>query len=333
MRYIYDLDDVFCENKAKEAVKHEIINILESSKNNSVDIKELFKQARNNIISSISKNYLNNLYKDYNNFESDEAASLDKERKERVEIYNRLNKLRQIYQDLLDRELYSSNEVKKVNEELKEIETYIKAEENVTLIFERQISSRLYHKSPIKSIVFKKADNGKYSIANCLKPYLDRITFDSFPMSSTNIENYDFTGTKGIRIQSWNIKENTLSNAVLKGVTIDCYNNGHLFAIDPTKIDITGTNFTGSKGAVVTLENTKELPENCNLTDAIIVVNSTDDIKRFALENYKENICIKQESTVVSNGIINLDFTDYFNYTGTIEKNNKGYSYTKKSNK
>ena len=333
MRYIYDLDDVFCENKAKEAVKHEIINILESSKNNSVDIKELFKQARNNIISSISINYLNNLYQDYNNFESDEAISLDKERKNSVETYNGLKKLRQIFKDLLDRGLYRSNDVKTIKKELEKIEPYIEAAETLTLVFERQISSRLYHKSPIKSIVFNKADNGKYSIENCLKPYLDRITFDSLPMSSTNIENYDFTGTKGIRIYSWNIKNNTLSNAVLKGVTIDCYNNGHLFAIDPTKIDITGTNFTGSKGAVVTLENTKELPENCNLTDAIIIVNSTDDIKRFALEKYKENICIKQESTVVSNGIINLDFTDYFNYTGTIEKNNKGYSYTKKSNK
>ena len=42
MKYIYDLDDVFCKNKAHIAVKQEMINILKSSKENSIKINELF---------------------------------------------------------------------------------------------------------------------------------------------------------------------------------------------------------------------------------------------------------------------------------------------------
>ena len=113
-----NLEDKINQNnslsEAGKEVKQEMINILKSSKEKSIKINELFEQAKHNISKSINRNYLNNFYQDDNNFESEEAASLDKERKERVEIYNRLNNLRQTYKDLLYRGPYSSNDINKI---------------------------------------------------------------------------------------------------------------------------------------------------------------------------------------------------------------------------
>ena len=319
MRYIYDLDDVFCENKAHEAVKQEIINILKSSEEASLDIDELFSKARNNIYNSIRGQYLNNYYQSDNNLESENSVNLDNIIKNNIEGFNTIMRLKQQCDSILNNPLCNSsamNETKKILEKLNKYEKELKFSSK---LIEFNLSANLDNNSRIESIVFHKMDDGKYSVEEWIKPYLDRITFKSFSTSDLNIEGYDFTGTKGVCINSRKIKDNSLANTVLAGVTIECYEQANLYAIDPTKVDITGANFTGSKAAVVTLENVDELPENCNLTDAIIVVNSKDDITRLNLEEYEEKVYIKQDSIIVNDEIIDIDFNNYFNYTGIID--------------
>ena len=319
MRYVYDLDDIFCENKAKDAIKQEIINILKLSKTNIIDIEELFNKARNNILKNIIKNYFNNFYQSDNDFESESSIIYDEVLKNLAKSYNTINELKQKCNYILNSgfcNLTDEKNTREVSESINKNEYEV--ELNLNLI-ENLLYNSFTENSSIESIIFHKLDNGKYGVEEWIKPYLDIITFNTLSISDMNIKNYDFTSTNGIKISSTNIEDNTLSNTVLNGVTFECYNCGYLHAIDPTKVDITGTNFTGSKGAVVTLENVDQIPENCNLTDTIIVVNSKDDIKKFNLNKYKGNVYIKQDSIVYNDEIINYDFNEYFNYTGTID--------------
>ena len=208
--------------------------------------------------------------------------------------------------------------VYEAKENIKDIE---EVEKRLELMFKEDEEILSYYLSinvPIESIIFKKLENGKYVIEDWIKPYLNKITFNNFPITRINIKNYDFTGTNGIIIPSRYIYD-SLSNIVLNGTTIKCYSNSFLHAIDPTKVDITGTNFTGSKGAVVTLENIDKLPKKCNLTDAKIVVNSKEDIKKLNLNKYKENIYIKQDGIIDKDRFICCDLKDFLNYSGTID--------------
>ena len=318
MRYMYDLDDVFCEDNAHAAVKQEIINILKESKSSSIDVVTLFEQARKKILNNISHNYYNNLYLGYNNFNSEHSISMDYNIKKIVNMYNICNDHIQRCNFILS----DSYETLKIKREVKKIlEDVYESKKEVDKLFENCMATLFAHlnnNSSIKSIVFHKLDSGKYRVDAWIKPYLDRITFNTLSIKNINIENYDFTGTKGINIHSRNIKDNTLSNVVLNGAIVKCYDNDSLYPIDPTKVNITGTDFTGSKGAIVTLENVDKVPENCNLTDAAIIVNSRDDIKRFNLDKYGKNVYIKQDSIISHDKVIDLDFNGYLNYTGTI---------------
>ena len=60
------------------------------------------------------------------------------------------------------------------------------------------------------------------------------------------------------------------------------------------------------------IEDIDELPENCNLTDAKIMVNSKKDIDKFKLNEFVNNVFIKQDS-IINGEVIDLDFNDYFN--------------------
>ena len=319
MKFIYDLDDIFCEDKAHAAVKHEIINIIINSKSSSLDVVALFDQARRNIVENIICNYLRNYYQDNNNFMSVDSIRCDALIKGAVMNLDSIKESRLRVHNILDnKNRYLLSAINEANEILKFLTKREKGVDNQISNTKEYFFRYLNLNSSVQSIFFHKLDSGKYVVAERIKPYLDRITFNALSIIDINIENYDFTGTKGINIHSRYIYDNTLSNVVLNGVIVKCYDNDSLYPIDPTKVNITGTDFTGSKGAIVTLENVDKVPENCNLTDAIIIVNSRDDIKRFNLDKYEKNVYIKQDSIIAYDKVIDYDFNDYLNYTGTI---------------
>ena len=321
MKCMYNLDDVYCKEQARASVIKEIIKILESSDEKSLDIAKLFDNAKKSILKNICTNYFNNSYQIHNVSFIDKPVSafrLDERIRHKVEIYNNLKKTKQKNKNKINEKSYSSFAVYEAKENIKDIE---EVEKRLELMFKEDEEILSYYLSinvPIESIIFKKLENGKYVIEDWIKPYLNKITFNNFPITRINIKNYDFTGTNGIIIPSRYIY-GSLSNTVLNGTTIKCYSNSFLHAIDPTKVDITGTNFTGSKGAVVTLENVDKLPKKCNLTDAKIVVNSKEDIKKLNLKKYKENIYIKQDGVIEEDRFIDCDLKDFLNYTGTID--------------
>ena len=170
-----------------------------------------------------------------------------------------------------------------------------------------------------ESIIFHKLDNGKVVVQEWIKPFLKQISFGSFSLAYVNIENYDFSGTKGFNLFSEEIKDNTLANTVLSGVTFHCYKENNINPIDASLVNITGADFTGSCGAIVSLENVDTLPDNCNLTDALIVIKSSEDIAKFNLDRFKNNLFIKQNS-IVHGKIVDFNITDYCKYTGLINK-------------
>lgn len=319
MKLIYNLDDIFCEDKAHAAVKQEIINILINSKSSSLDVVTLFEQARTNIIENIIHNYISNYYQCNNNFKSEKSIKWDKSIKDKVISLNSYISTRLTDGKILNnKNSYPLSTNNEVNEVLKDLTIRKKELDNCISSAKKDFFFYLKQNSSVQSIFFHKLDSGKYGIVGWIKPFLDRVTFNALSIKNINIENYDFTGTKGINIHSRYIYDNTLSNVVLNGAIVNCYKNDSLYPIDPTKVNITGTDFTGSKGAIVTLENVDKVPENCNLTDAIIIVNSRDDIKRFNLDKYGKNVYIKQDSIITQDKVIDYDFNDYLNYTGTI---------------
>ena len=331
----YNLDNVFCEEMAREAVIKEAKKYLEEAIEqdndfdyNTIDITILLEKARNRVLAYINRMYLNESYSYYDskNLQAESAIMLDKSIKSNVENYNNLIESIEKCNKILNKSrYYDSATINLTKETLEKSENIMKEILNIFNMIKLNLTANIADRTSANSVIFQKAENGKIVVQDWIKPFLNRISFESFPLETINLENYDFSGTKGFNIQSWIIEDNTLANANLNGVNINCNKSLHcneyneLYPIDPTKINITGTNFTGSKGAVVTLENVDELPENCNLTDAIIAVNSKDDIEKFNLQKYKDKVFIKQDR-IVNGEIIDIDFNDFFNYTGTIDK-------------
>ena len=325
MRYIYDLNDISCEDNICRTVKQEVINILESSEDKIIDIEGLFADARKNIIDNIIENYLNGVYPENSSFDSETTCELDKILRTYTGQIKRINRNKEKCDNIINSGEYTSGSIKEARSILAEVYEVERQVKHSFGFWKHILSNDLAKNSSIESMVFSKLDNGKYGVAEWIKPYLDKINFYTLSISDINIENYDFTGTMGVNISSKDIKDNTLANTILNGATIKCYHNGKLYPIDPTKVDINGADFTGSYGAIVDLENISEIPENCNLTDAIIMVNSKADIKKFNLDEYKKNIYLKQQSIVCNDKIIDYDINDYLNYTGSIDDNETGY--------
>ena len=319
MRKLYDLDDVYCVENARNTLIQETKNRLNIYNRKNIDIVELLETARKRIISWINRNYLNGEY-DETDFKEDNSIMFDKTIKKCANLYNYFMHRRNYYKDVLR---YSNSiDSYRINVCKEELEDSERILNELIVILENIKSSLLFvlkQNTPFDSIIFHKQDDGKVTIQDWLKPYLNNISFDSLSLRDTNIENYDFSGTKGININSYAIKDNTLENTILNGVNFNCYKDDNLYPIDPTEINITGADFTGSNGAIVTLENIDELPENCNLTDAKIIINSKEDIDKFNLNKFKNNLFIKQDS-IINDEVIDIDFNNYFNYTGIIDK-------------
>ncbi len=308
MRKLYDLDDVYCVENARNTLIQETKNRLNIYNRKNIDIVELLETARKRIISWINRNYLNGEY-DETDFKEDNSIMFDKTIKKCVNYYKDVLR----YSNSIDS--YRINVCKE------ELEVSKRILNELIVILEDIKSNLLFvleQNTPFDSIIFHKQDDGKVTIQDWLKPYLNNISFDSLSLRDTNIENYDFSGINGININSSNIKDNTLADTILNGVTFNCYKDGELYPIDPTDINITGANFTGSNGAIVSLENIDKLPDNCNLTDALIVINSKEDITKFNLERFGNNFFIRQKS-VIYKKMIDINLSDYLNYTGSID--------------
>lgn len=317
MEIVYNLDDIFCPNNAQTALKLETENLLKNNFNNNINMEKILDEARKNIISKIIKLYKQNYYKNNNqHFKSELSTSYDINISNTFYNLNREKKLEQI----IKQKDNGNNKDSLLNEKdsQKEILESIKELENSLIFMQNLIIGLLKEEITIDKLFFHKLNNGMICIQDWIKPYLEHISFSSISLNNTNIENYDFSETKGFTINPNKIMNNTIANTILKGVTFNCFNQNGIYTIDPSKINITGADFTGSKGAIVSLENIDKLPDNCNLTDALIVINSKEDITKFNLERFGNNFFIRQKS-VIYKKMIDINLSDYLNYTGSID--------------
>ena len=305
---MFDLDDIYCVENAREALKQETKDRLKIYRRDNIDIEELLDSSRKRIVSCINRFYLNGYYDCEDiDFESENSIMFDKTLRKAVDVYHSVSNRINYYKDILRcPENIASYRINDYKEELENCEKTFNEIDAILNDMKLNFQLVLEHNTPFDSIIFHKQDDGKVTIEDWFKPYLDIISFNSLNLDNTNLENYDFSGINGININSSKIKDN-------------CYKDGELYPIDPCEINITGADFTGSNGAIVTLENIDELPENCNLTDAKIIINSNEDIDKFNLNKYKDNLCIKQDS-IINGEVIDIDFNNYFNYTGIFDK-------------
>ena len=320
MRKMFDLDDIYCVENAREALKQETKDRLKIYRRDNIDIVELLDSSRKSIVSCINRFYLNGYYDCEDiDFESENSIMFDKTLRKAVDVYHSVSNRINYYKDILRcPKNIASYRINDYKEELENCEKTFNEIDAILNDMKLNFQLVLEQNTPFDSIIFHKQDDGKVTIQDWLKPYLNNISFDSLSLRDTNIENYDFSSINGININSSKIKDNTLANTILNGVTFNCYKDGKLYPIDPTDINITGANFTGSKGAIVSLENIDKLPDNCNLTDALIVINSKEDITKFNLERFGNNFFIRQKS-VIYKKMIDINLSDYLNYTGSID--------------
>ena len=293
---IYDLNDIYNEEKACKRVIEKAKEYLDSHKEEIIDIRDLLDIIYKSIIEDVLESYMNgeNNNKTYNDDDIQKMHTSIIEHCFYNEVYNTFS-------------LENNIVLKRVNEHFGE------------LIKNRLKEVLLSYNSLIEECIFEKLPNNKVKVQDWIKPYLSNVSFENIYINYLNVKNYDYSGIKNIKIDINQIEGNTLENTVLRGIEFINKSKDNNCIIDPTKINIKGADFTGSKGAIIALNNIDKLPEGCNLTDTKIIVNSKEDIKRLNLEKYKNNIYVKQNS--ITNGdIIKIDFNDYISYTGIIDK-------------
>ncbi len=333
MEIIYNLDDIFCVENAQRALIEEVQNLLKNNSIESVDFGELLDEARMTIVDKIIRLYKQGYYdRNYQGLESKEAIGYNKSMLVMVDNFNNINEGFETCDNILDNphlnEKWRIEKAEKLKGELIVLLNSCNYSESLAKGF---LSLELKSHVAATDLVFKKLDNGMVVVQDWIKPYLDNISFASISLAKTNIENYDFSGTKGFTIDSYNISDDTLANTVLKGVSFNCYYDKYsekmLRVIDASLININGADFTGSRGAIVSLENVETLPDNCNLTDALIIVKSREDVAKFNLERFGNNFSVIQKG-IVDGKVIDVNLNNFFSYTGLIDK----YEFTSINN-
>ncbi|MEE3343765.1 MAG: hypothetical protein VZS44_06725 [Bacilli bacterium] len=292
----YDLNDIYNKERTCKIVKKRLKKYLGSHKEEIIDMKDLLDIIYKSIIEDVLESYKNG---DNNNktYKDDDIQKMHTSIIEYC-FYNEVNNTFSLENNIV---------LKRVNEHFGE------------LIKNRLKEVLLSYNSLIEECIFEKLPNNKVKVQDWIKPYLSNVSFENIFINYLNVKNYDYSGIKNIKIDINQIEGNTLENTVLRGIEFINKSKDNNCIIDPTKINIKGADFTGSKGAIIALNNIDKLPEGCNLTDTKIIVNSKEDIKRLNLEKYKNNIYVKQNS--ITNGdIIKIDFNDYISYTGIIDK-------------